>query len=177
MKHIHFIGILMVIAACGGTTEGGGSGGSGGMGSGGNGSGGGGQGGNSGGMPVAGEAAASPSCAPNDGPAFTIEIGLTERSCASPTGGTVLRLSFWTNTSMPAGHTWDLSPNAGEGQGTYTPASDPANFVAVETGTLAIDTWGADSATGSYDVILKDGTHLSGSFDAIPCLMNPAMCG
>lgn len=78
---------------------------------------------------------------------------------------------------MPAGHTWNLSPNVGEGQGNYTPAADPASFVTVQTGTLSVDTWGADSATGSYDVILMDGTHLSGSFDAIPCLMNPAMCG
>lgn len=177
MKYIGLLGILVVLAACGGTTEGGGtastSGGMGGAG----GAGQGGGGGHSSGMPVDGAAAVSPSCAPDDGAAFTIEIGLTDRSCAAAPSGSVLRLSFWTNTSMPAGHTWNLAPNVGEGQGTYTPIADPTSFVSMDSGTLVVDTWAADSAAGSYDVMLKDGTHLSGTFDAIPCLMTPAMCG
>lgn len=168
----------MIISACGDGAGGGSTEGAGGNSNGmGGASGQGGAGGASAGTPVEGQAVLTPSCAPNDGKAFTIEIGLAERSCTASPMASLLRLSFWTHVDMPAGNTWNLSPNIGEGQGNYTPASDPANFIGVDSGTLKMDVWTADSASGNYDVILMDGTHLSGSFDAIPCLMNPAMCG
>jgi len=150
--------------------------GSGGGGTGGAGSGGGGTGGSAV-MPVAGEASATPSCAPDDGPAYTIDLGLPERSCVSKPAGPFLRLTFYTHVASPAGNTWDMAIPAGEAQGIYQPDGDPSNIIVVKSGALSVTAWDTASAKGSYDVILNDGTHLAGSFDAIVCPGDPPLCG
>ncbi len=66
----------------------------------------------------------------------------------------------------------------GEAQGIYQPDSaDPSNLVVVTSGALKVATWDMVGATGTYDVILLDGTHLAGSFDALACLQTPGLCG
>lgn len=128
-------------------------------------------------MPVPGQSSATRDCAPNDGPAITITIGLAARTCDAKPAGSVFRMTFYTHVDSPAGNTWNLDPNGGEAQGIYQPAGDPSNLVVVKTGSLSITTWDMVDAKGSYDVTLNDGTHLAGSFDAIACLTNQPMCG
>jgi hypothetical protein len=137
----------------------------------------GGAGGGSAAMPVPGQSSAIRDCAPNDGPAITITIGLAARTCDAMPAGSVFRMTFYTHVDSPAGNTWNLAANGGEAQGIYQPAGDPSNLVVVKTGSLSITTWNMVDAKGSYDVILNDGTHLAGSFDAIACLTNQPMCG
>jgi hypothetical protein len=182
-----------LLIACGDTTDGAGSGGAGGAGgsggsggaggSGGSGQGGeGGAGGSGGGagpaMPVAGESNVVKSCAPNDGPAYTFTIGLTAATCGAMPAGPVLRLTIYTKLDMPAGNTWDMAQNSPDGFALYYPGDDPSNLVFGQEGTLTVDTWDATkAATGSYDVVLVDGTHLVGDFNATACLAESPMCG
>lgn len=159
----------------------GGSGGQGGEGMGGAGGGAGGAGGAGGGaaaMPVEGESNVVRSCAPNDGPAYTVVIGLSAPTCGAMPAGEVLRVSIWTKLDMLAGNTWDVAQNSQDGFAAYYPGVDPSDLVFSSQGTLEIKTWDEmTSITGSYDIVLKDGTHLAGDFDATPCLVEMPMCG
>jgi hypothetical protein len=128
-------------------------------------------------MPVPGESRAVRDCAPDDGPARTITIGLAARTCDAQPAGSVFRMTFYTHVDSPAGNTWNLASNGGEAQGIYQPDGDPSNIIVVKTGSLSITTWDMMNAKGSYDVVLNDGTHLAGSFDAIACLTDQPLCG
>lgn len=186
-----FLGIAIVLAAaCGGGETGGGEGGGtvssssaasagGTSGEGGAGGAGGGQGGSGGSaaMPVDGESRTIRSCAPDDGPALSVEIGLASKTCGSPAGGPLLRIIFYTHIDNPAGNVFDLAPSAGEAQAIYNPGGDPSNIIGSASGALSVDTWDMAAAKGSYDVVMNDGTHLAGTFDAIACLMDQPMCG
>lgn len=136
--------------------------------------------GGGGGAPVAvsGESSVVNDCAPNDGPARTLKIGLSARTCSATPSKSLLRMSFYTHIDSPAGNTWTFGGGSADAQGVYQPdIGDPSNIVAVLIGTLQITTWDGQSATGSYDVELVDGQHLVGLFDAIACLQEPALCG
>lgn len=140
--------------------------------------GGGGSGGSGTVMNVPGTAAAINDCAPNDGKAYTIKIGLPEKTCASMPSGAFLRLSFYTHVDAPAGNSWDFAASPQEAQGIYQPDSgDPSNIVVVSKGNLWINAWDLTGVKGLFDVTLIDGTHLVGNIDAIACLQEPAQCG
>jgi hypothetical protein len=188
--HRILLGIAMVlVAACGGAETGGGTSSSSSSaaatssaaGSGGGGSGGtGGQGGAGGSaaVPVEGESRTIKSCAPDDGTAFTIEIGLPQATCDAAQAGPLLRISFYTHVDAPAGNTFVISQEiTGDGQAIFNPGGDPSNLIFAKNGTLTVDTWDTASATGGYDIIFTDGTHLAGTFNAVGCLTNSPMCG
>lgn len=186
-KYLSFLAAAALVA-CGGSETGGsgtststssssgaggsgsGSGGAGGAATGGGGSGGGGI------TEVAGEATTVNDCAPDDGKAFTINIGLPEKTCFATPSGPLLRLSFYSHVDSPAGNSWTFG--GGEAQGIYQPDSkDPSNIVSVSIGSLLINSWDMFGASGTYDVVLINGTHLVGTFVALGCLQEPALCG
>lgn len=156
-------------SSAGGAGQGGAGGGEGGAGGGG---------GSAAAMPVEGESNVVRSCAPNDGPGYTVVIGLSATTCGAAPAGEVLRISIWSKLDMLAGSTWDVAQNSPDGFAAYYPGGDPSNLVFSNKGTLVIKTWDeAASITGSYDVELTDGTHIAGDFDATPCLVEMPMCG
>lgn len=162
----------------GGDGQGGAAGGAGGAGGSGGGGGQGGAGGSSPAKPVEGESKVVRSCAPNDGPAFTFTIGIAASTCDAMPLVPVLRISIFTNIDSPAGKTWDVAQSSPDGFGVFYPSADPSDLVFTKEGTLKIDTWDATkAATGSYDLVLQDGTHLAGSFNAVACLVEQPMCG
>jgi hypothetical protein len=129
-------------------------------------------------MPVPGESNVVRDCAPNDGPAYTVTVGLAAGTCNAMPAGPVLRIRMWTKLDMPAGNTWDLAENSPDGFAVYSPGGDPSNLIYSSKGTLAIKTWDEmTKVTGSYDIELTDGTHLVGDFNAAACLNDMPMCG
>lgn len=68
----------------------------------------------------------------------------------------------------PAGKT-DRLPSA-ELVSSYLTGPGPGDRVEITSGSFAVETWGEEAgAAGSYDVVLADGTRLTGRFDAAGC--------
>lgn len=128
-------------------------------------------------MPVPGESKAARDCAPNDGPAITLTMGLAARSCDAQSAGSTFRITFYTHVDNPAGNTWTFGSNVAEAHGAYQPDGDPSNILYIKSGSLSISTWDMMNVKGSYDVTLNEGTHLAGSFDATACLEGQPLCG
>jgi len=139
---------------------------------------GGGDGGGGGGTAVPGEARVESDCAPDDGAAYSFHIGLAAASCDASPEGALLRITVWTGLDHMAGGAWNLAPSVGVAGTWYSPSGSSSDLVNGASGILRVTTWDETAgATGTYDVVLEDGTHLSGSFDAVACLGDGPLCG
>lgn len=112
-------------------------------------------------------------CAPNDGPAFRIEIGLTSATCDAPwPTEDKFRIVLYNMAPVAPGEYLLVFPNEGDA---FLDNGDGSPQFATE-GKVIIDAWQDDQVTGSYDVTLDGGTHLVGSF-AGPYCGGPFLCG
>lgn len=127
------------------------------------------------GDPVDGDATVTPDCAPDDGSAYSFDIGLDDGACDAVPTGSWLRVVLWANLDPMAGSSWDLDPASGLAQ-VQLFVGDGSTWLTQTGGTFTVDTWTSDGATGSFDVFLEDGTHLTDEFDALYCDAAP-MCG
>lgn len=120
-----------------------------------------------------GEAAVYNDCAPNDGPAFRIEIGVSLPLCDAP-WPTPDHFTITVYDAPPAapGEYPLVFPNPGDA---ILDNGDGSPEVAIE-GKVIIETWQADEVSGSYDVLFEGGLHLSGSFTG-PYCGGPFNCG
>lgn len=112
-------------------------------------------------------------CAPNDGPAFRVEIGVSEPTCGAA----------WEATDKLTIHIYKMAPVApgefklgfpDDGDAILDTGDGSPNVATA--GTLTIDSWTDDQVTGSYDLTLDDNTHLAGDF-AGPYCGGPFLCG
>ena len=112
-------------------------------------------------------------CAPNDGPAFRIEIGLTSATCDAPwPTEDKFRIVLHHMAPVAPGEYFLVFPNEGDA---FLDNGDGSPQFATE-GSVVIDSWQDDQVTGSYDLILDGITHLTGSF-AGPYCGGPFLCG
>ena len=72
-----------------------------------------------GGEPVDGASTVTEDCAPDDGPAWSFDIGVEDDTCTAAHAQPFLRVTVWEHTSTMAGQTWSLSPDMGQGQVLY----------------------------------------------------------
>lgn len=132
--------------------------------------------------PPAGSAIVQRSCAPNDGLAYTVILGLASEACEGEAGGAYLVVDLYGDgVGDPAGHTWDLTdPTVASAHQVPEPSS-PTAWLGLTAGTLTIDTFDdAGRVTGDIDVILDGGEAIAGPFDANgACIteLDPPMCG
>ncbi len=117
-------------------------------------------------------------CGPVDQGVPIVLIGLRDAACAAELSFPFLALSSlaWSYPD-PVGSTVSL-PDQDFGS-MYYPGPSLADRVGVASGSITIQAQdGATGpATGTYDVILNDGTRLFGRFEAPPCFENADICG
>jgi hypothetical protein len=119
-----------------------------------------------------GDAAIYNDCAPNDGFAFRIEVGVSSATCNAlwPTADK-LTIAVYVMPPAAPGKYEVVSPDLGHAlldNGDGSPQSATAGFV-------LIDSWQADQASGSYDLTFEGGLHLTGDF-AGPYCGGPFSC-
>lgn len=112
-------------------------------------------------------------CAPNDGPAVELRIGVADLTCDSdfPEDAPIFRIVLYKPGPLALG----LHPIDGDQGFAYFDDGGGA-VVNGFTGAVNVEEETASGARGTYDVALDDGTALAGSFDAIYCKVD-TMCG
>lgn len=119
-----------------------------------------------------GDAAIYNDCAPNDGPAFRVEVGLTAAMCkATWPGDEKLIIHVYTMVPAAPGEYPLVFPNAGDAQ--YDNGS--GNLIQATEGTLVLESW-ANDVSGTYDLSFDGGLHFVGAFSG-PYCAGPALCG
>ena len=112
-------------------------------------------------------------CAPNDGPAIEISLGLDDGSCMMPVPTSPpLQLVIYADPGTTG--TWEIANPAASGTYFDGVASHP-----VTIGTVTIDEY-AGFAAGSYGVVADTGTelvHLAGDFDLTEDCGSYIVCG
>jgi hypothetical protein len=108
------------------------------------------------------------SCAPDDGSAVEVIIGLDGEGCeASHTGVPHVRITMWTAWPLPAGtHTFDASNSSA------WVSADGTMEAAVTGGELVL----AADGTGSYTLDVQGGETYEGTFTLESC-ESDVMCG
>ena len=125
---------------------------------------------------------ALPDCAPNDGLAYTFELGGTvtpKCPSGSITAGSV-RISMWSPILSGPG-TYPIGDGTfASGSMAFVCATGPSDCTTASHGTLVLNAFTASAGSpiaGSYTLVLPDGTVVTASFaDAVFC-DNPLMCG
>lgn len=114
-------------------------------------------------------------CAPDDGPAMAFSFGLANDTCgdpAPPESAVVrIRIDYFDDTVV----THEFGITSGLGWGTY----DAGDGVLVDAlfGHLNIDAWDAGGVTGSYDIVLEDGSYYAATFEGAAYCPEDPMCG
>lgn len=120
-----------------------------------------------------GDAAIYNDCAPNDGPAFRVEIGLSTAMCkATWPGDEKLLVHVYTMVPAAPGEYPLVFPNEGDAQ--FDNGS--GNLIQATEGTLVLESWANDVVSGTYDLHFDGGLHFVGAF-AGPYCAGPALCG
>ena len=127
-----------------------------------------------------GPATLTPDCAPDDGPALTLRAGLDEASCGedfvAPDGPWV-RIALWTDLPEADGDRVEITADNGKGGIWWYPDGGTTDWHALTDGSVTFDSYTPDGpASGTYTVVLEDGSSLSGTFDASFCDEEP-LCG
>ena len=116
-------------------------------------------------------------CAPDDGLALAIELGLAENACfAAPSDGLSVRMVIYTgDPSSYAGFplTGEFTPGGG-----FAEISDDggATTLGAATGALRIFNWGEDTIEGDYEITVEGGATYMGSF-SVPFCNSDVLCG
>jgi hypothetical protein len=122
-----------------------------------------------------GTAWATPACAPDDGGAWAIVVGVTEDACqgVSETGTPFARLQVWSAAPL-AGDVYDIGE--GEGSGSlYTDGSGAAADDA-SAGVIVIEYADEAAMSGQYALVFADASGVQGGFSATVC-DGTAVCG
>ncbi len=129
-----------------------------------------------GGVPgPAGPSRIEASCAPDDGHATLLVVGMEEATCDSPFDGVPhVRITLWEGTE------WPVVPGTyafDEGSGTawYLGERGIAEEHA-RSGSVTIDTATGGTVRGTYSVELDGGETVAGAFEAMACETS-TMCG
>lgn len=112
------------------------------------------------------------SCAPDDGPAFALMVGLDANTCGGESdGGPLIRFLIAQDPGQIG--TYDLS--APDSSASYSAVGDLTDAEFVSDGILRIFEWD-DTVVGEYEIGLADTTVLVGSF-SLPYCNSDVVCG
>lgn len=108
-------------------------------------------------------------CAPNDGPAVELKIGLAEASCgAAWASGASLRVAI-------DGGWQGIAPGTYTAWGVWYDPDGDGTWIEGATGSVTIDRVRGDHYAGRYSVS-ADGDTIEGTFGALHCYGDP-LCG
>lgn len=109
-------------------------------------------------------------CAPDDGMAYDLLIGVGQPECGAVQAPQEwLRIAIWEG-ELPVDGTWSFEDDGEEGAGWYQPAAADEDWMMLEDGALEMSDWsGEDTLEGSYEVHTEDGALLIGDFTAVRC--------
>lgn len=113
-----------------------------------------------------GDAVVRDTCAPNDGPAFELQVGLDGTSCDATAQPDQPFVSIRIDAAGPAPGTFHFGELAG-GQGDYD-AGD-GNVLTNGNGWIVIDAFDGETVSGSYHLVVPEVAYLSGTFEAPYC--------
>ena len=114
-------------------------------------------------------------CAPWDGAAMQITLANEPLQCQREVHGAYLMLGVWRGVPLHAGQVVKFSPN--ENNGFASRCKKAGECQAAESGEITFDTVVAGkSATGRYELHFRDGTTMTGRFNAKWCQVR-MMCG
>ncbi|MDP2309287.1 MAG: hypothetical protein Q8P18_24910 [Pseudomonadota bacterium] len=114
-------------------------------------------------------------CAPDDGPAVRLIVGLDEATCDSAFDGVPhVRINLWVGAELP------LEPGtypfeSGSGSAWYSPSGAGVEQYGT-SGEVVVTSSTGGVVTGTYRVELDSGAIVGGAFTADVC-PDPAMCG
>jgi hypothetical protein len=118
-----------------------------------------------------------PSCAPGDGPAFTILVGGTidGDECEVSADSRSVRLEIWTG-DIAAPMTFSFVKGEANGSAQVCPGGD-APCITYTTGSILVETFDMQrGATGAW-ALVGEGSDLEGLFDAVWCEPATVPCG
>lgn len=118
------------------------------------------------------DAALNNACAPDDGPAVALRVGLVEPACEAKWGGESLRIVIFMAAPLQPG----VYP-LGEGLGFATRQGvDDPDFVSGTVGSVTIEAWDGAAVVGSYEVSFADASVRAGGFSG-PYCDDDILCG
>ena len=118
------------------------------------------------------DAALNNACAPDDGPAVALRVGLVEPACEAKWGGESLRIVIFMAAPLQPG----VYP-LGEGLGFATRQGvDDPDFVSGTVGSVTIEAWDGAAVVGSYEVSCADASVRAGGFSG-PYCDDDILCG
>ena len=122
-----------------------------------------------------GTAWASPACAPDDGAAWSIVVGVSEDACegVAATSTPFARLQIWSSAPV-AGDVYDLAADEGSGA-LYAEGSDAGPEDAT-AGVIVMEYADETSMQGQYALVFSDASGVEGNFSATVC-GGTAVCG
>lgn len=115
-------------------------------------------------------AAVEDACAPNDGAALELRVGLVAAECGAEFVGDTLRISLYVGAPLTPG---EYVLGNGFGGATF---DDGQGMVFASQGTVVIEQWDEAAVVGTYEVTFDDQTVRSGAFAGPHCDTNPP-CG
>ena len=118
-----------------------------------------------------------PACAPNDAPAYQFSFGTPAPTCpSSASGDQSVLIEIW--APLPAGPgTYTLGDGSLASGGGAFVCTGPGVCSAASQGTLVLTEFSTTSASGSYDLVMPDGTTVAASFSSVPVCSQLRMCG
>jgi len=116
-----------------------------------------------------GAARLEPSCAPSDGPAVRLIVGMGEPGCDSPFSSVAhVRITLWEGVEWPlADGTYAFDSRSGSA---WYARTDGAPEESGRSGTVTVSTApGGTTTTGGYLIDLGAGEVVEGTFEAVAC--------
>jgi hypothetical protein len=111
-------------------------------------------------------------CAPDDGPAVELRLGLSEPLCDSKWSDEQLRIVLFTGAPLAPG-VYPL--DGGFGFATRQGVDDP-DFISGMMGSVTIESWDGAGVVGGYSVTFEDASVREGGFTG-PFCDEPPLCG
>lgn len=113
---------------------------------------------------------AEPACAPNDGLAVRIVVGIEGEGCEADIAPEHVRIAVWERAPLAPG-TYPIDAATGQ----YWYSAGDGFEVYGTTGSLLIEAWDAE-IVGAYSARLDGGEDIAGTFRATWCELDPR-CG
>lgn len=118
-----------------------------------------------------------PACAPNDAPAYQFSFGTPAPVCpSSASGDSSVLIEIW--DPLPSGPgTYSFGDGSIASGGGAFVCTGPGACGAASQGTLVLTELTTTSASGSYALVMPDGTTVAASFSSVPVCSQLRMCG
>ena len=108
-------------------------------------------------------ATATPTCAPNDGPAVSIYLTALLEDTLEPSKPYV-RIAVWQPLDSLVGRSWVLAPSSEDGSAWYHATA--VDFESATNGRLTVTSFSLERVRGTVDVTFPDAGRIRGAFEA-----------